>query len=306
MAIKPECYKSNKPSFFKVLIGDFSEQLRIPPAFVKNFNGRLLSKCSLRSSTGKVYIVRVEKRGNNGLFFWSGWHDFVKDNSLDIGDFLVFKYDGNSTMFKVKIYGRNTCEKDVRLAKREEEYPIPFMKKGKQIQENAIIEELKPDCYKESFGQKAINSNRIISGCSKSGEELINDDIEELGMKSISSFKSQNSYFIATWTWYSQYYMTIPKFVAIEKDLISKKRVMLLDPTGSPWPIRLDLVADGFLNMTNGWPDFCRGNKIGAGDTFIFEFVTQTVMQVHIFRAGAKKEAQCLGVDKKIECTEIG
>lgn len=94
---------------------------------------------------------------------------------------------------------------------------------------------------------------------------------------------------------------TIPKFVAIEKDLISKKRAMLLDPTGSPWPVRLDLVADGFLNMTNGWPDFCRGNKIGAGDTFIFEFVTQTVMQVHIFRAGAKKEAQCLGVDKKIE-----
>ena len=36
------------------------------------------------------------------------------------------------------------------------------MKKGKQIQENTIIEELKPDCYKESFGQKAINSNKII------------------------------------------------------------------------------------------------------------------------------------------------
>ncbi|XP_075670925.1 B3 domain-containing protein REM10-like [Castanea sativa] len=245
MARKPECYKSSGPSFFKVLIGDFSEQLCIPPAFVKNFNVRLLSKCSLRSSTGKVYVVRVEERENNDLFFWGGWHDFVKDNSLDIGDFLVFKYDGNS-MFKVKIYGRNACEKDV----------------------------------------------------SKFGEEFINDDIKESGMKSISSFKSENSYFIATWTWYSQYYMTIPKFVAIEKDLSSKKRAMLLDPSGSPWPVRLDLVADGFLNMTSGWPDFCRGNKVGAGDTFIFEFVTQTVMQVHIFRAGAKKEAQCLGVDE--------
>lgn len=176
-----------------------------------------------------------------------------------------------------------------------------------------------------------------LAGCSKSGEEFINDDIKESEMKSISSFKSENSYFIATWTWYSQYYMvslvysslthclagikfscletalsnsinfvyfdasnlqTIPKFVAIEKDLISKKRAMLLDPSGSPWPVRLDLVAEGFLNMTSGWPDFCRGNKVGAGDTFIFEFVTQTVLQVHIFRAGAKKEAQCLGVDE--------
>lgn len=103
----------------------------------------------------------MEERGNNNLFFWSGWHDFVKDNSLDIGDFLVFKYDGNS-MFKVKIYGRNACEKNVRLAKRKEEYPIPSINKGKQIQENTIIEELKPDSYKESSGQKAINSNKII------------------------------------------------------------------------------------------------------------------------------------------------
>ena len=46
-----------------------------------------------------------------------------------------------------------------------------------------------------------------LAGCSKFGEELINDDIEKPGMKSICSFKSENSYFIATWTWYSQYYM---------------------------------------------------------------------------------------------------
>ena len=45
-----------------------------------------------------------------------------------------------------------------------------------------------------------------LAGCSKFGEELINDDIEKPGMKSICSFKSENSYFIATWTWYSQYY----------------------------------------------------------------------------------------------------
>ena len=77
----------------------------------------------------------------------------------------------------------------------------------------------------------------------------------------------------------------------IEKDLISKKRVMVLDPTGRPWPVKLDLMEDGCLNMTDGWADFCRGNKIVAGDTFIVEFVQQTVLRVHIFRAGAGIES---------------
>lgn len=39
---------------------------------------------------------------------------------------------------------------------------------------------------------------------------------------------------------------TIPKFVAIEKDLISKKRAMLLDPTGSPGPLDLIWWLMGF------------------------------------------------------------
>ena len=110
----------------------------------------------------------MEERGN-GLFFCSGWQDFVKDNSLEIGDFLVFKYDGKST-FKVKIYGRNACEKEIKLAKKNNDYPISFTKKGKhvskkrkkgkQVQEKTIIEEHEPDYYKESFGKKAINSNK--------------------------------------------------------------------------------------------------------------------------------------------------
>ena len=70
------------------------------------------------------------------------------DNYLEIGDFLVFEYDGKST-FNIKICGRNACEKDIRVAKKNNDNPISLEKKEKQVQE------------KESFGKKAIKSNKI-------------------------------------------------------------------------------------------------------------------------------------------------
>lgn len=40
-----------------------------------------------------------------------GWKRFVHGNGLKVGEFLVFRYIGN-TKFFVDIYGRNTCKKD--------------------------------------------------------------------------------------------------------------------------------------------------------------------------------------------------
>jgi hypothetical protein len=48
---------------------------------------------------------------------------------------------------------------------------------------------------------------RCIGEYSMSGKELVNDDLEEPTTESIHSFKSENSFFFATWTWYRQYYL---------------------------------------------------------------------------------------------------
>lgn len=61
--------------------------------------------------------MELEKR-ENGLFFHNdGWQRFVKDHRLQVGDFLVFHYEGESK-FKVTIYDRTCCEKDVEVAKK--------------------------------------------------------------------------------------------------------------------------------------------------------------------------------------------
>ncbi|ONI13164.1 hypothetical protein PRUPE_4G206800 [Prunus persica] len=84
-----------KESFFKILLGDFSKHLHISPVFIKNFNGGSLRKCSLRGPSGKGRAVELEER-ENGLFFSKGLQGFVKDHHLEVGNFLVFRYDGES------------------------------------------------------------------------------------------------------------------------------------------------------------------------------------------------------------------
>ncbi|XP_048442609.1 putative B3 domain-containing protein Os03g0621600 [Pyrus x bretschneideri] len=117
-----------KPSFFKVLLDDFSQHLRIPHAFIENFSGQSLHKCALRGSSGQWWAMKPEER-ENGLFFHGGWQGFVKDHSLEIGNFLVFDYDGDSK-FEVTIYDRSASEKDVELARRRSGNSVSSMNKG--------------------------------------------------------------------------------------------------------------------------------------------------------------------------------
>ncbi|KAJ8645657.1 hypothetical protein MRB53_007405 [Persea americana] len=79
------------PCFFKVMIGDFSEKLRIPPAFIPNFHGKLIEESTLKCPNDEVWPVKM-KHDAGKLFFDNGWQDFVKDKNLEVGDFLVFRF----------------------------------------------------------------------------------------------------------------------------------------------------------------------------------------------------------------------
>ncbi|KAK2660421.1 hypothetical protein Ddye_006954 [Dipteronia dyeriana] len=131
--------KKIKPSFFKVLIGDFSKKLRIPPAFVKNFYGICLWKITLASPSRADWVIKMEK-DVNGLSFGSGWQEFVKHHSLEVGDFLVFKYHGGSK-FSVKIFGKTSCEKGTKLAKtKNDRTTLPTNNENQKQARDKILE----------------------------------------------------------------------------------------------------------------------------------------------------------------------
>ncbi|GMY12640.1 B3 domain-containing protein Os01g0723500-like [Fagus crenata] len=109
--LEPLRRRKKKPSFCKVMVGDFSTRLRIPEAFVKYFDGGVPYKSVLWGPSGISWRVNVKEVDNN-LFFHKGWGAFVQDNSLKMADFLLFRYAGDSN-FCVKIYGKDCCEKGV-------------------------------------------------------------------------------------------------------------------------------------------------------------------------------------------------
>ncbi|KAH9299989.1 hypothetical protein KI387_011572, partial [Taxus chinensis] len=81
---------------------------RIPPAFVGCLQFGL-QNAFLEGPSGQIWIVTV-CRTDTGMTFEKGWQNFVSDHSLDVGDFLVFKYVGES-YFTVQIFGRTCCER---------------------------------------------------------------------------------------------------------------------------------------------------------------------------------------------------
>ncbi|KAF7845112.1 B3 domain-containing protein [Senna tora] len=106
--------KPKKPSFFKVIINpDFSTRLQIPPAFVKKFGRQIPNKAKIETCDhGKLWEVEVQNLG--GIFSFSkGWGNFVEETKVELGDFLTFKLLADSSKFKVKIYGKTCCEKEL-------------------------------------------------------------------------------------------------------------------------------------------------------------------------------------------------
>ncbi|CAB4308161.1 unnamed protein product [Prunus armeniaca] len=274
----------NKQSFFKILLGDFSQRLRIPPKFVKNFNVRPLHKCALSGPSGIRWTVELEER-ENGLFFQDGWQGFVKDHHLEDGDFLVFKYDGESK-FKVTIYDRTACEKNVKVAKRSG-CPVSLANKGKaQVKEEIVDRETRN--YNKNCQNKVIVSGRRSGNYVIPARRPANDHVGATSTEPVL-FKPKYSCFIVTFTRKLRYGVSIPKEVAVTEGLLSRKSMMIQDPTGRSWPVKLRVrgkLSSCRVNMSTGLLDCCNANQIIPGDTAIFEFVKPSLAQVHIFRVG--------------------
>ncbi|KAJ4951224.1 hypothetical protein NE237_028056 [Protea cynaroides] len=99
-----------RPHFFKVFLPGFSsEYLKIPIAFFKHLKDRASHVVSLMGPSGKTWQVRLVWN-IDGWFFQDGWSVFVSDHSIEVGDVIVFRYDGES-QFSLRIFDRSACEK---------------------------------------------------------------------------------------------------------------------------------------------------------------------------------------------------
>ncbi|XP_064959575.1 B3 domain-containing protein REM16-like [Musa acuminata AAA Group] len=102
-------FEATKRSFFKVLIADFSRKLSIPRKFVLHFKD-LPKDAKLKGPSGNLWNVKLKRSGDD-VAFTGGWSKFAEDHLLELGDFLVFRYIGDSC-FKVLVFDKTACEKE--------------------------------------------------------------------------------------------------------------------------------------------------------------------------------------------------
>lgn len=85
---------------------------RIPPSFLELIRNDLSDHANLNLNTSSEWSWKVKvSKTRGGVYFKDGWQEFLKDNSVDDGDFLVFEYEGNMH-FRVHIFDKSCCERD--------------------------------------------------------------------------------------------------------------------------------------------------------------------------------------------------
>ncbi|XP_021844097.2 B3 domain-containing protein Os01g0723500-like isoform X2 [Spinacia oleracea] len=103
-------FPHNKHHFFKVMLGDFRNYLRIPRKFKDEYTEKLSKEMTLRGPSGNYWTAALAQRGED-IQLQDGWRDFVKDHSLEEGNFLVFQHVKDS-LFDVLIFDKTGCERE--------------------------------------------------------------------------------------------------------------------------------------------------------------------------------------------------
>ncbi|XBI60366.1 hypothetical protein VPH35_041305 [Triticum aestivum] len=97
--------------FFEIVIEKSCSRQRLPHKFAKMLAGREPHKVKLReagSGHRRLWDVLVLFDAKGHMYLGPGWEHFARDHDLQLGHFLVFRYDGDA-MFTVKMFDNTMC-----------------------------------------------------------------------------------------------------------------------------------------------------------------------------------------------------
>ncbi|MCE5167272.1 hypothetical protein HAX54_045553, partial [Datura stramonium] len=110
-----------------------------------------------------MWPIGVTRIGKD-IYFEDRWEKFIEDNMLELGDFLIFDFDGNRIL-DFKLLGKNECEKKgiggLKFSVKEEE-----------------VEEMNVE-HQKSIEPKGKNWARDSSGSSSSDDSDEEEEYEE-------------------------------------------------------------------------------------------------------------------------------
>uniref|UniRef100_A0A3Q7ERM3 TF-B3 domain-containing protein n=1 Tax=Solanum lycopersicum TaxID=4081 RepID=A0A3Q7ERM3_SOLLC len=209
------------------------KRLKIPTSFTYYKNRKLPMKINLRDRFGNMWPVGVNKIGGN-LYFQYGWEKFIEDNSVEVGDFLVFDYDGNK-MFDFKLLGRTKCEKNGVGGLKAEEMIVEHQKSRESKEKNWA-------------------SDSYI-------------------FKSGRATQPKNPYFVAKIRSKRRDQLYVPVDVVKDYKLELPSSMTIRDSIGREFVTKLNKWKDGRIWLVGGWRSLCRWNLVEKNDHCICEFV---------------------------------
>ncbi|XVF17763.1 hypothetical protein REPUB_Repub10bG0151800 [Reevesia pubescens] len=103
-------FTNKTPHFFKVILKEAIRdgKLGIPRNFVRKHGKRLPSPIKLEVPSGAIWQVELRKC-DDMVWLQKGWKEFAEYYSLELGDFVVFRYEGNA-YFHVLIFDKSASE----------------------------------------------------------------------------------------------------------------------------------------------------------------------------------------------------
>ncbi|KAJ4891022.1 putative B3 domain-containing protein [Raphanus sativus] len=300
-------YTRKDLEFFKVYLPEFSShELVIPQAFINILGKPLSKKVVLVDEIGRLWAVetKTEERVGVGVVFKQGWEKFANGHSLEFGDFLLFRYDGDSR-FDVAIYAKDGCKKDLdRFRVSVEVEPVivkpvgisikpePWEGCGKRVMQNRkrvsvreernVLGEIEPDHRR--------NTRRKVNRSRDPREMSWVADKKHQGFEE-PVYKPKNPHFVRNIRAGSLRQLEIPTtfLKANGIELKEGQDIELCDENGKKWPLKIEKHDRGHIFSYDLWLCFCESHNLRNPNKCLFEFIvssdgTCNQILVRIFR----------------------
>ncbi|KAM3270576.1 putative B3 domain-containing protein REM15 [Capsicum chacoense] len=262
-----------KPHFFKPILPGFKEKLKIPKGFLKYLKGHSHIERAILKRTGKKWLVKL-----NGRRLEDGWEKFAGELSLQLGDLVIFRHEGDME-FEVSIVDSSECERE----------------DGAE-ENNRTPEETNKFEFKDATGKP---KPKITSQCKGFSDSEAAKDMLLGRPHFISTVKPY---------WMSMSMIHVPKLFARESGLSRRKCGIMIRDEESSWPFRL--FCRGRRTFIGGeWRKFCAANLLKEGDRILFEIFSngeKPVLKIYDLRGDAslRPEGKKIYLDTEIVSTQ--
>ncbi|PIA56135.1 hypothetical protein AQUCO_00700469v1 [Aquilegia coerulea] len=269
--------EAKRRHFFRVMIDDFDRRLRIPQAFLQSITKQSSEMVILESPSGSRWRVRL-KRTSDGMYLEDGWGKFARAHSLEKGEFLVFRYDGN-TKFTVQIFDSSTLEKEdaFKVVNSQEEIKCdrgkkrmrppevkrknhlePWNKSMRLCNPTQITKRHQEDPLLERKGpHQSRRSNSL-------GNTLVKHGPMQAGRNPFFKVVLRPSYI---------HILPIPTRFARRYIKTEDEIVTIMVPDGRTWHIRCSKATQGFYQLCEGWKHFKEEINLNVGNICVFEMI---------------------------------